>query len=416
MNRERRNPKPFGILAALFLVLIVSLVGCEKGTLGLKGGGISGSVLDSRTLVGIAGVNVRAFAVDEEEAAGGSATKFTTTDNNGNYYFSNMRAGGWSLGFEKPGYTSVDLATGSANLVVVNSETTYFPPVKMVQIYENQYVTLSGTLKDAVNGTIITYGNAQFIIGQQTFNNRLPTEFTTGLRVPATSDATQLIITVSGFQRYVLDLEGGLLSDRNLGTILLQPETYSVVGRWQDVPGWVFLENPAANVFAYSGNRVVATASSNLSDQQFTISGIPRGVSVSIEAEIKGYRMNGPVVVYPSGDFQGSIYQTFSLKNNFSPIMRDVRIVVSGNGITTNDFVGAFCEQTGTQWAQTIVTNPQGWTIGTPRVIDLGTNQVPTGYTLTFCGYVVGDGTTTTRDVLVNDDGADAQIVTIQVN
>jgi len=286
----------------------------------------------------------------------------------------------------------------------------------MVQTYENQYVTVTGTLKDAVNGTLITYGNAQFVFGNQTFSNRLPTELTTGFRIPARTDDFTMLISVNGYQRYMITFEGGMLSDRDLGTILLQPETYSIVGRWQDVPGWVSEENPIANIFAYSGNRVVATAAANVSDQQFTISGIPRGVSVSVEAEIKGYRMNGPIVVYPSGDFQGTIYQTFSLKNNFSPIMRDVRVIISGNGITTNDFVGAFCEETGTQWAQTIVTNPPGWTIGTPRVIDLGTNQVPTGYTLTFSGYIVGNGTVSSEDVLVNDDGADAQIVTIQVN
>ena len=413
MIRERRNPRAFGILAALFLVLIVSLAGCEKGTLGLKGGGISGSVLDSRTLTGVSGVSVWAFSVGDEEE-NNSATKFTTTDSNGNYYFSSMRSGGWALGFDKPGYTRIDAASDSANLVVVNSETTYLPPVRMVQMYENQYVTVTGTLKDAVNGTLITYGNAQFVFGQQTFNNRLPTELTTGFRVPATTDVIRLIISVTGYERYTSEFDGGILSDRDVGTVMLQPETYSVVGRWQDVPGWVFTANPAANIFAYAGNRVVATATSSLNEQQFTISGIPRGVSVSIEAEIKGYRMNGPIVVYPSGDFQGTIYQTFSLKNNFSPIMRDVRVIVSGTNITTNDFVGAFCEETGTQWAQTIVTNPPGFTIGTPRVIDLGTNQMPTGYALTFKGYVTGQGTVFSRpNVMINDDGADAQIVMI---
>ncbi|HAE40631.1 MAG TPA: hypothetical protein DCG57_18655 [Candidatus Riflebacteria bacterium] len=284
----------------------------------------------------------------------------------------------------------------------------------MVQLYENQYVTVTGNLKDAVNGTMITYGNAQFVFGQQTFNNRLPTELTTGFRIPATTEETRLIITVTGYERKTLTFENGILSDRNIGTILLQPETYSVTGRWLDVPGWVFTANPVANLFAYAGNRIVATATANVSDQQFTIPGIPRGVSVSIEAEIKGYRMNGPIVVYPSGDFQGTIYQTFSLKNNFSPIMRDVRVIVSGTNITTNDFIGAFCEETGTQWAQTIVTNPPGWTIGTPRVIDLGTNQLPTGYAFTFKAYVTGQGTMFTRSgVTINDDGADAQIVTI---
>ncbi len=414
MIRERRSPKPFGILTALLIVLIVSLVGCEKGTLGLKGGGISGSVLDSRTLVGIAGVSVTAMSGEEGED--GRATKFTTSDSNGNYYFGSMRADEWKLSFDKVGYMPLgDSASAAVNVVVVNSNTSHVPAVRMQQIYENQYVTVSGTLKDSVNGTLITYGNAQFVFGQQTFNNRLPSELTTGFRIPASTGPINIIISVTGYQQQTVPLEN-LLSDRNLGTIMLQPETYSIVGRWQDVPGWVFQANPTANIFAYAGNRAVATATATINEQTFTISGIPRGVSVSISAEIKGYRMNGPIVVYPSGDFQGTIYQTFSLKNNFSPIMRDVRIVIMGESIRTNDFVGAFCQETGTQWAQTIVTNPPGWTIGTPRVIDLGTNQVPTGYDLNFVGYIVGDGKSNTETKRVDDDGADAQIVTIQVN
>ncbi|PKL48381.1 MAG: hypothetical protein CVV42_09670 [Candidatus Riflebacteria bacterium HGW-Riflebacteria-2] len=415
MIRERRNPKPFGILAALFIVLIVSLVGCEKGTLGLKGGGISGSVLDSRTLVGIAGVSV--VATSGEEGEDGRATKFTTSDSNGNYYLSSMRADEWSLSFDKFGYVPLgDSASAAVSVVVVNDNTSHVPSVRMQQMYENQYVTVTGTLKDSINGTLITYGNAQFVFGQQTFSNRLPTELTTGFRVPASAEPIRLVISVSGYEVYFVEFTEGLLSDRDIGTIMLQPETYSIVGRWQDVPGWVFEANPTANIFAYAGNRAVATATATINDQSFTISGIPRGVSVSIEAEVKGYRMNGPIVVYPSGDFQGTIYQTFSLKNNFSPIMRDVRVIITGENIRTNDFVGAYCNETGTRWAQTIVTNPPGWTIGTPRVIELGTNQVPTGYELHFVGYVVGDGKSNEVTTRVDDDGAEAQIVTIQVN
>ncbi len=412
MFRERRNPRTFGILTALFLVLISSLVGCEKGTLGLKGGGISGSVLDSRTLVGVAGVNITAISGEEED----KASKFTISDSNGNYFFDNMRANEWILTFDKVGYQPLDdTASNTIKVVVVNSETSQVPQVRMEQNFENQYVTIRGTLKDATNGTLITYGNAQFLFGQTSFNNRLPTEFTTGFRIPASVGAVNMVITVAGFMTITVPLDDAR-TDKDLGTILLQPESYKIVGRWQDVPGWVFLEDPVASIFAYSGNRVVATATANLSEQSFEIAGIPKGTSVSISAEIKGYRMNGPIVVYPTGDFQGTLYQTFSLKNNFSPIMRDVRLIISGNGINTNDFVGGFCEQTGTQWPQTIVTNPPGFTIGTPRVIDLGTNQIPTGYTLEFGGYVTGQGIVRTKPVLVNDDGADAQIVTIEVN
>lgn len=411
MIRDRRNPKTFGILTALLMVLLISLAGCENGTLGLKGGGITGSIVDSRTLSGVSGVSIRATAGEDSSRA----TKFTTSDSNGNFHFSNMRADEWQLTFDKVGYMPIDdTASTAVKVVVVNNETSHVPTVRMDQTFENQYVTIRGTLKDATNGTLITYGNAQFVFGQTSFNNRLPTEFTTGFRIPASVSSLDMVITVSGFMPMTVPIVNAQ-TDKDLGTIMLQPESYRVVGRWQDVPGWVFQEAPTATIFAYSGNRVVATATSTLNSQSFEIAGIPKGTSVSISAEIKGYRMNGPVIVYPSGDFQGTLYQTFSLKNNFSPIMRDIRVIVSGNGINTNDFIGAFCEQTGTQWAQTIVTNPPG-AIGVPRVVDLGTNQIPTGYTLTFTGYITGRGTVTSKDVLVNDDGADAQIVTIQVN
>ena len=413
MNKERRNPKTFGLLTALFIVLILTLVGCEKGSLGLSGGSVSGTVIDGQTLVGIAGVNVTARSGTTDT---NKASKFTSTDSQGNYFFNDMRADEWTLTFDKFGYNPIDeTASSSPKVVVVNNENSLVPHVRMDSTIENQYVTVRGTLKDATNGTLITYGNANFVFGKESFSNRLPTEFTTGFRIPASANPVTCDISVAGFQPISFSIQRPS-ADVDLGTIMLQPESYKVVGRWTDVPGWVFQAAPTANIFAYAGNRLVATATSTLNSQSFEIPGIPKGTSVSIEAEIKGYRMNGPVVVYPSGDFQGTIYQTFSLKNNFAQIMRDVRLVVSGSGITANDYVGAFCEQTGTQWSQTIVTNPPGFTVGTPRVIDLNTQQIPTGYTLTFSGYIVGAGTITSKDVLINDDGTDAQIVTIQVN
>jgi uncharacterized lipoprotein NlpE involved in copper resistance len=412
MIKDRRNPKTFGILVALFIVLIMTLVGCEKGSLGISGGGISGTVVDNKTLVGVSGVSVTARAGTET----GKATKYASTDSNGNYYLHDMRPDEWTLTFDKFGYSTIDeTASAAVKVMVVNSETSVVPNVRMNKTIENQYITVRGTLKDATNGTLITYGNANFTFGQESFTNRLPTELTTGFRIAASTNPIDMVIAVDGYQTSTLTLNRPNV-DIDLGVITLQPESYSIAGRWTDVPGWVFAEAPQAEIFAYSGNKVVAAGSTTLNSQSFVLEGIPKGTSVSIEAEIKGYRMNGPVVVYPNGDFQGTLYQTFSLKNNFVQILRDVRIIISGNSITTNDFVGAFCEETGTQWAQTIVTNPPGWTIGTPRVIDLGINKVPTGYTLHFTGFIVGDGATATIEKRIDDDGSDPQIVTIQVN
>lgn len=410
MNRERRNPRTFGILTALFLVLLSSLVGCENGTLGLKGGGVTGTVLDSRTLVGIAAVNITATAGTE----GNKASKFTSTDSNGNYHFADMRADEWTLTFDKIGYAPIDsTASQAVKVVVVNNETSYVPQVRMIQTFVNQYVTIRGTLKDTTNGTVITYGNAQFVFGQEAFNNRLPSEFTTGFRIPASTGPINVVITVAGFMPLTIPLDDAR-TDKDLGSVMLQPETYKIVGRWQDVPGWVFEDKAAATVFARAGSRVIAMASSTLDAQQFEIAGIPKGTSVSLEVEIKGYRMNSPISIYPNGDFQGTIYQTLSLKNNFSAIMREVRIVYSNAAIGTNDRVGAYCEETGTRWPETIVSNPTGTSLGTPEVVDLGTQYMPTGYTFTFVGYMSENASAKhSRTVKINDDGAEAQIVSI---
>jgi len=407
----RRIPSGMGILLTFFL-LILTLVGCEKGTLGLKGGSISGVVLDSRTLAGVSGVNVT--GTSGAEGDDNRVTSFTQTDTQGNYHFSDMRAGEWTISYDKVGYEPIPQdASGATKVVVVNNEHRTVPQVRMVQNYANQYITVRGLLKDARNGTIISIGTAQFTFGNQVYNNRLPSDFQVGFAVPAQVGELGVTIKVSNYQTYTTTVNGA--TDVDLGVILLQPQTYKIVGVWKDVPGWVFTEGPRADIVAYSGNRVVATATGQLNTQSFAVDGIPMGTSVSLEVEIKGFRMNGAVPVVPNSDFQGVIYQTLSLKNNFSPILRDVRVVVTGTNINSGERLGAYCQETGTVWPTTTVTNPAG-SIGTPRVVDLGTNQVPTGYTLTFKGYNVDDGTIGTERVMVNDDGVDPQIVTIPVN
>jgi len=409
MIPAKRFPSGMGILLTFFL-LILTLVGCEKGTLGLKGGTVSGVVLDSRTLAGVSGVSVTGISGDGEN----KVTKFTQTDSRGSYYFSDMRTGEWILSYDKVGYEPIAQDASSAvTVVVVNNEHRAVPDVRMVLNYANQYINVRGMLKDARNGTIISLGTAQFTFGTQVFNNRLPTDLQVGFAVAAQVGGLNMTVKVANYETYTTTITG--TTDIDLGVILLQPQTYKIVGVWKDVPGWVFAKGPDASIIAYSGNRVIATASGKLNAQSFEVNGIPMGTSVSLEAQINGYRMNGPVPVVPNSDFQGVIYQSLSLKNNFSPILRDVRIVIIGSNINNGERIGAYCQETGTVWPTTTVTN-SGLLTSTPRVVDLGTNQVPTGYELTFKGYNVDDGTFGTESPLINDDGVDAQIVTIQVN
>ncbi len=425
---KHKRPRTTWLIMALFLVLIGSLVGCEQGNLGLKGGAISGVVVDSRTLVGVADVSVRAISGEMDSSSGGGSagdsvsnkvTKYAMTDSNGKYYFSSMRSDEWNLSFDKVGYESIDeTSTGSVRVVVVNKETALVPQVRMVQNYSNQYVTVKGTLKDAISGTSVTFGNTNITIGTEAFTNRMPTEFASGFSVPVSTSETNITVTVAGYKTMSYPVNS-LITDLDMGVLMLQPETYRINGRWTDVPGWVSEAGPTATIYAKSANRVIATATAQVGGDSgsagFSIGGIPKGTSVSLEVEIKGYKMNSPISVYPDADFQGTIYQNLSLKSNFSQIMREVRVFYSDGSINSGDRVGAYCEETGTRWPETTISNPPGWTLGTPQVIDLGTQAVPTGYVLTFVGYMMENANGThSNSVLVNDDGSLAQIVTIK--
>ncbi len=287
----------------------------------------------------------------------------------------------------------------------------------MVQNYSNQYVRIRGILKDSINGNTITYGNTNYAFGNTSFSNRLPTEFTSGFDVPASVGAINVVITVEGYKPLTIALDN-LINDHDLGTVSLTPETYKIVGRWTSAPGWVVSAAPTATVIARSGNRVVSrtTATVGNGDQTFALENIPRGTTVAIEVELLGYKMNSPINISTDSDFQGTIYQNFDLKNNFSAITRDVRIYYMSSTISSGDRVGAYCEQTGTRWPEVTVTNPAGLTLGTPQVIDLGTQALPTGYAFDFVGYMLEDssGTHTATGVKINDDGSEAQIVTIK--
>ncbi len=417
MVKERRSPKFIGLIMALFVVLVGCLVGCNNGNLGLRGGSVDGYVVDSRTLVGVASVYVTATSAEDGDDTA-AATKYTTTDSNGKFEFSNLRSNVWKFGFSKTGYTTLEsTATSAVTVSVVNGEHISLPRVEIVQNFSNQYVRIRGTLRDSVNGNAITYGNTNFAFGSTSFSNRLPTELQTGFDVPASVDTVKVVISVSGYKTLTVTLDN-LINDYDLGNISLTPETYKIVGRWTNAPGWVVSAAPTATVIARSGSNVVSRVTSVVGDgdQSFALEDIPRGTSVAIEVELLGYRMNSPITVYPDSDFQGTIYQNFDLKNNFSAITRDVRVYYMSSTISSGDRVGAYCEQTGTRWPEVTVTNPAGLTLGTPQVVDLGTQALPTGYAFDFVGYMLEDssGTHTATGVKINDDGSDAQIVTIK--
>ncbi len=413
MSPARITPGGAWIFVVVVLTVMVALVGCEKGTLGVQGGTVSGLVRDAKTLAGLAGVTVTAEAGTGET----KTSRVTSTDNQGGFWLSDLRPGEWTFGFDKVGYAPITTAgSGTTNqVVVVNSEHRVLQEVRMDPNFYSRYIMVRGTLKDAVTGLPITLGVANYAFETTSFNNRLPTEFQTGFSIPAANGPISARIAVTNYQTASGTIPDGR-TDYDFGVVYMTPQTYSIVGAWQDVPGWVYTKAPTARVFAYAGNRLISQADVPMNTASFRLNNIPVGQEVSIRAEIPGYRMNGPILVNPNSDFAGTIYQTISLKSNFSPILRDVTVVVIGGAaILGGQRVGAYCAETGTRWPETILTNPPGST-GVARVVTLGTLQMPTGYSFQFVGYNVDTGSRGEVGATINDDGVDAQIVTIPVS
>lgn len=261
------------------------------------------------------------------------------------------------------------------------------------------YVRVSGTLKNAVTGGPVSSGKAEFVFRGHRISDSRPADLSAGFDVPKSADATSVLIRVDGYSEKTISLQS-LQSDTDLGEVMLQPEHYTVIGCWEDVPEWVKEEVLLVDVLAYSCGKVVSRTTSSLTSQSFELRGIPKGISVKVTAEIKGYKMVNPLEIIPDRDFAGIINQAISLKRHYTPIMSgSIRLIVSGNAISPGDVVSGYCEQTGTRWPDTVVAPPDDYTVGAPMSVDLGWQQFPYGYAFTIQAQIKEKGIAVSKKV-----------------
>jgi len=416
----REHPsKRFALFLACCAVIMTSLLGCDNGNLGLRNGSVEGVILDRDTLSGISSVSITAYSGDDTSGSsgtsGGKAMRYFTTDSNGRFYADDLRAGEWTMTFSKPLYTTVDkTATEAVEIVVVNNNHQEIGPIYLSSRYLNQYVMVKGMLKDKTTGKQIISGNTTLRVGLNTFSNIQPTNFSYGVKVPASDSQVEIEISVSGYKPMTI-VRSNLLGDTDLQTIELEPDSYSIYCTWEDVPGWVRDDNPNATVIAKSGDSIVYSAvNTDIASGGFTLTGIPQGATAEISVNLKGYRMHAPITVYSTGNFSGQKHQKISLRNNLSPVMRNVRVTVSSNSWSNGNQVGTNCRETGAKWGPTTVVST-GWLNSSNGIVDLGIQSLPTAYTLTFDAFSDGGATLQTQTLSIPEDGASEYLLNFTI-
>ncbi|MEW6711185.1 MAG: carboxypeptidase-like regulatory domain-containing protein, partial [Candidatus Riflebacteria bacterium] len=96
MVKQQKSAKGRWLLLIVLTLASIVFTGCEKGSLGVKGGTAMGYIMNVSTDKPISEVLVRAVNAHQ------SMTTYSTGD--GSYSFHDMTQGDWSFSVEKTGY------------------------------------------------------------------------------------------------------------------------------------------------------------------------------------------------------------------------------------------------------------------------------------------------------------------------
>ncbi|MDD3145725.1 MAG: carboxypeptidase-like regulatory domain-containing protein, partial [Candidatus Riflebacteria bacterium] len=296
----------------LFVLTLASIIftGCEKGSLGIQGGTITGYVLNSTNNQPIAEVLIRG---DGTTATGAHENRSVYTAGDGSFVMTDLTKGTWNLFVEKYGYSLVSSqATGSdttnipaAAVNVANGETVSAPVIKMQKNADLVKGTLKGYPIDAITGRPLR----NFTLTQTTpYNQRRTKLFETAedfrdigwtgleggdhhytISCPnyteyntAGSDGNSTAISIGA-------------SPKDLGVIKVQPMTLNITGTLRNLPGYI-LESQQRDiiVWAEAAGKVVATyTDSNVNDAlkgsiAYTLTMIPVSAgTVSVKCKIR---------------------------------------------------------------------------------------------------------------------------------
>ncbi len=354
MVRNTQNVKGRWLLLLVLSLASIVFTGCEKGSLGVKGGSAVGYVLNSETNQPIPEVLVKAEGGGEAKQ-----TMTTYTGGDGSYSFHDMAKGDdWKFYVEKYGYyvsgTNENNGTATANLEAAaasinNGETINLSVIKMTKAPELYKGTLKGYPVDSITGRPLR----NFTVTQtEPYNQRKSKLFETAEDF-RTLGWTGLeggdhhyTITCNNYVEYKTNADPTAAkisigaSAVDLGTIKVQPLTVNIAGTLRNLPGYVLdTQQKDILIWAESAGKVVATftdpavTDAYKGSVNYLLTDIPvTAGSVSIKCKIRGYDLltiNSAVSIptnIPGGTI-GGIDADFS---DIEPIRRDLRIVVTG--------------------------------------------------------------------------------------
>lgn len=352
MVRQQTTAKGRWLLLIVLSLASIVFTGCEKGSLGIKGGSINGYVINASNNQPIPDVMVRGDSDTHENAK-------AYTGGDGSFVMSDLTKGAWGLYVEKYGYTLVSpdaTGTQTANIVaatvnVANGETVTAPVIKMEKTAELVKGVLKGYPIDAVTGRPLT----NFTVTQtHPYNQRKSKLFETAadFRDIGWSGLEggdhHYTITANNYVEYSTSAgEGGAenyisigASAVNMGTIKVEPLKVSIAGTLRNLPGYV-LEVSAAErdmvIWAEAAGKVVATFTDTAVEGaykgsiNYKLDEIPVSAgSVAVKCKIRGYDLQtiNQAVSLASNMPGGTIAGIDIDFANVEPIRRDLRVVV----------------------------------------------------------------------------------------
>ena len=352
MVRQQSTAKGRWLLLIVLSLASIVFTGCEKGSLGIKSGTITGYVINANNNQPIPDVLVRGTSDTHEN-------KSTYTGGDGSFVMADLTKGAWSLYVEKYGHALVHPdATGSqtANVIaatvnVANGETVSAQVIKMTKTPELVKGVLKGYPIDSITGRPLT-------------------NFTVTQTYPYTQRKSKLFETAADFRdigwsgleggdhHYTINANnyveyntagaGGENADAayisigasavNLGTIKVTPLTVSIAGTLRNLPGYVLeTQNRDLVIWAEAAGKVVATFTDTYVEGAYKgsitykLNDIPvTAGSVSVKCKLRGYDLQtiNQAVSLASNMPGGTIAGVDIDFANVEPIRRDLRVVV----------------------------------------------------------------------------------------
>lgn len=354
MVKQQKSAKGRWLLLIVLTLASIVFTGCEKGSLGVKGGTAIGYVINVSTDKPIAEVLVRAVNPHQ------SMTTYTSGD--GSFQFHDMTQGQWTFSVEKTGYvlardaSASDTATISAAQVNVNNgETVVVPTIRMDILIDSVKGSLKGYPIDNLTGRplrnfSVTLTEPYIYRKTKTFETAEDFRDTGFTGIPG-GRQVKFSLSCNNYQSKNLAMPNAQFGDTNivigltptdLGIIKVDPFTLSVSGTLRNLPGYILdSQNRDIVIWAESAGKVVAsyTATQGSFDTYkgtvtYSIGNVPiTAGSVAMKCKIRGYDVVtiNPAVSLPSTMPGGVISGIDADFANIEPITRDLRVVVTGS-------------------------------------------------------------------------------------